>query len=124
MIRLRAGKFAASGSVGCNRLLRDGASVVTEAADILDALHLQSAHEQQAARIILPENADEAAIFARLTQEPSHLDEVVRASGLPVGLVSSTLVMMELKGMVRQVAPLQYIRAHEPSEPYLLSPSP
>ena len=118
------GSILSPGSVGCNRLLRDGASVVTEAADILDALHLQSAHEQQAARIILPENADEAAIFARLTQEPSHLDEVVRASGLPVGLVSSTLVMMELKGMVRQVAPLQYIRAHEPSEPYLLSPSP
>ncbi len=34
-------------------------------------------------------------------------------TAMPVEVVSSTLVMMELKGMTRQVGSLQYVRARE-----------
>ena len=44
--------------------------------------------------------------------EPQHIDELCRASGLPTAEVSSALVMMELKGMVHQVAPMTYVQAH------------
>jgi DNA processing protein len=42
---------------------------------------------------------------------PQHADELCRASGLPIAEVSATLVMLELKGLVRQLAPMTYARA-------------
>ena len=37
---------------------------------------------------------------------------------MPVELVSSTLVMMELKGIARQVGSLQYVRVREEDAVY------
>jgi DNA processing protein len=37
---------------------------------------------------------------------------------LPIEKVSAALVMMELKGMVRQVGGMQYIAVREANEPY------
>jgi DNA processing protein len=112
------GSILNPGSRGCNRLLREGAHVVTEALDVLEVLHLDQVPEKQAARMALPDNPTEAAVFQRLSAEPRHLDDIARGSGMPVEVVSSTLVMMELKGMVRQVGRLQYVRLYEPSVPY------
>jgi DNA processing protein len=112
------GSILSAGSAGCNRLLRDGAHVLTEARDVLEVLHFEQIPDKQAARAILPETPTEAALYAILSPEPSHLDDLARRSGIAVALVSSTLVMMELKGMVRQVGGLQYVRAHEPGAVY------
>jgi len=116
------GSILSPASAGCNRLLRDGASIVTEVGDILEVLHLDQVSEKQLAREILPSNPTEAAILERLTAEPRHLDELSREIELPVETISSTLVMMELKGMTRQVAPLQYVVAREPGEEYITAP--
>ena len=115
------GSILSPASAGCNRLLRDGASIVTEVGDILEVLHLDQVSEKQLAREILPSNPTEAAILERLTAEPRHLDELSREIELPVETISSTLVMMELKGMTRQIAPLQYVVAREPDEAYELA---
>ena len=53
-----------------------------------------------------------------VSDNPTHVDELCRASKLPVHEVSSTLAMMELKGMVRQVGGMQYTLARESSVPY------
>jgi DNA processing protein len=44
-----------------------------------------------------------------LGPEPLHIDEIARRSGLPIAVVSSTLQMMELKGLTRQAGPMQYL---------------
>jgi DNA processing protein len=51
---------------------------------------------------------EEGKMLHWLQEAPKHIDEIVRASGLPVALVSSTLQMMELKGLVRQERPMVY----------------
>lgn len=112
------GSILSPGSAGCNRLLRDGAHVLTEVRDVLEVLNLDQVPEKQAARLALPENPTEAALFESLSAEPCHLDVLARRAGIPVATVSSTLVMMELKGMVRQVGSLQYVRAYEPRVAY------
>ena len=38
------------------------------------------------------------------------MDEVGRLSGLPIATVSSTLALMELKGLVRQVGGMNYVQ--------------
>ncbi len=112
------GNISNPAAAGCNRLLRDGAHVVTEARDILETLHMDSLAAKQEARQLLPADPTEAAILAQLTAEPVHIDDLSRATHLPAATLSSTLVMMELKGMVRQVGTMQYVVAREAEGPY------
>lgn len=113
------GSILGQSSAGCNRLLRDGAHVVTEVRDILETLRLDHLAAKQAAREVLPSNPTEAKVLGQLSPEPCFVDDVARSVNLPVEVVSSTLVMMELKGMVRQVGMLQYVKVREPDEPYV-----
>lgn len=112
------GNILSPASKGCNRLLQEGAHVVVEARDVLEILKLDHLTEKQVARVALPENAIEATLLAALTHEPMHVDALARSVDLPVETVSSTLIMMELKGLVRQVGGTQYVSAREAGVPY------
>ncbi len=109
--------FAVPGSIysrasqGTNRLIRDGATLVTGAQDILAALSWTSAAAQQEAQQALPDDPTEAALLGLLGYEPQHADDLGRASGLPAPAVSAALAMLELKGLARQVGPMQYVRS-------------
>jgi DNA processing protein len=98
---------------GTNSLIQQGAKLVMRVQDILEELQLQEAPQQQAMCEILPATGTEAALLALLSgaAEPQHIDELCRAAALPTGEVASTLVMMELKGLVRQVSPMTYAPA-------------
>jgi DNA processing protein len=114
--------FAVPGSIyspthrGPNKLIREGeAKLVTQTEDILEELNLTmtTASQQLELREAAPDDPTEARLLGVLSQEPSHIDEVQRASGLPIAAVSSALALLELKGMVRQVGPMSFIRARE-----------
>ena len=55
-------------------------------------------------------------ILNKLSVEPVHIDEICQATGLPAATVSSTLAMMELKGMVKQVGGMNYVVARQVRE--------
>ena len=109
--------FAVPGSIfspfsaGPHQLIREGAKIVTEAADILEELHLTAVVEQRATREALPADPTEAALLRLLTHEPMHVDDLTRATKLASSVVTSTLTILELKGMARQLGPMQYVRA-------------
>lgn len=98
-------------SLGPNNLLKMGAKVVTEAQDILDALHLEKAEALIENRKILPETAEEAAILKILGREPLHIDEIAKQTAMPSRLVSSTLTLMEMKGKIRNLGGMMYVVA-------------
>jgi len=105
------GSILSAGCAGTNRLIQDGAKPVLDAADILQELNLTMVAEQKEARQALPTTETEALILAHLSAEPIHVDDLTRAVGLPVAQVTSTLALMELKGMVRQVGGMKYVAA-------------
>jgi DNA processing protein len=105
-------------SKGPNRLIQQGAKLITSVQDVLEELNLTMAPQQKALQLALPESAEEAALWGHLTSEPRHIDELSQAVGLPSGLVSSTLTLMELKGMVRQVGGMNYVIGREPDPTY------
>ncbi len=100
-------------SVGCNRLIQDGAVLVLEVNDVLSALNLHLVPQQLEMRELLPENDTEAVLLDLLSGagEPQHIDALCRTSGLQVAAVSAALVMMELKGLVRLAGPMTYATA-------------
>ena len=100
-------------SAGTNSALQRGeAKLVTCVEDILEELNLSLVVQQSQVRVVVPETPTEKAILSRIGVEPIHIDELVRHSGLSTAAVSSTLCMMELKGMVRRVDNMNYVLAH------------
>ena len=53
------------------------------------------------------------ALLELVSYEPQHVDELRRQCELPIPVVSSTLAMLELKGLIRQAGAMQYVRARE-----------
>jgi DNA processing protein len=122
--------FAVPGSIfsaqsqGPLSLIRDGATPVTRAEDVLEALNLtQLGAQLDFSRLAPPANDDERAVIAALAREPRHIDDIVRGSGLAAATVSGTLAMLELKGLVRDVGGMQYVRLREDLSDYHPDPS-
>lgn len=112
------GSIFARNSQGTNKLIRDGATPVLSANDVLEALNLTAVPQQIEAHMLFPTDATEARLLEQLAEEPMHVDEVSRSTGLPIAAVTSTLALMELKGLVRQVGGMTYARAREPGPAY------
>jgi DNA processing protein len=112
------GNIFSARSEGVHRLIRDGATLVACVDDILEALNLQSAVVQQEIAAALPETAEEAALLRLIEAEPRHIDAISRESALGLPVVSATLAMLELKGLVRQVGGMHYVLARETQAVY------
>jgi DNA processing protein len=120
------GNVDSPGSHGCHHLIRDGAVLVENARDVAEALgplaepvllaHDESAGEHEPppqvedARV-LALNDRERGIFEMIGPSPIHIDEVVTETGLPPSIVSSTLMTLEIRGLIQQLAGQRYVRA-------------
>lgn len=110
--------FAVPGNIfnptgkGANRLIQDGAKLVTGAEDVLSELNI--AHEHRQVKVetaqIVPSDGLESQVLAHISADPIHIDDLVRVSGLPITDVSSTLTILELKGLAQMVGHMQYSR--------------
>ncbi len=105
------GSILSPASQGTNRLIQEGAKLVRNCADILQELNLTIVVQQAEMKEFSPANEIESAILQQLSSEPSHIDEICRRSGMTVPEVSSTLAMLELKGIARQVGSMNYVLA-------------
>lgn len=112
--------FAVPGSIfspqtaGCHALLRDGAVLVTDAADVLEtfpelrpALEATPPRSQPAATSLAP---SERRVLEVLGYEPLHLNAVVERSGLSVAEVSAILIGLEMQGLVSETDGKHYVR--------------
>ncbi len=106
------GSILSPASRGTNRLIQKGAKLVRNCADIIEELNLSVTLPQQAElKKFIPANDVETAILKQLTGEPSHIDEICRRSGLSLPAVSSTLAILELKGIAKQTGNMNYVLA-------------
>ncbi len=107
------GSIMSPASKGTNRLIQEGAKLICNCNDILEELNLSIvAPRQLEIEEFSPANKAEAAILKQLTHEPSHMDEICRRCGLTMPEVSSTLAILELNGVVKQVGNMNYVLAH------------
>ena len=109
--------FAVPGSIyspnsrGTNKLIQDGEAKLTlDVQDVLAELNLTMASHQIAMTELMPADETESVLLRHLTAQPAHIDEVRRECGLPIATVTGALAMLELKGLVRQVGRMNYVR--------------
>ena len=108
--------FAVPGSIfspasrGPNRLIFEGAKPARGLEDVLEDLQIETAVEHREVRGAIPESETEVTVFRCLGHEPLHVDEIRRAVCLPMSVVSSTLTLLELKGLARQAGGMNYVR--------------
>jgi DNA processing protein len=115
------GSILDRGCTGTNRLIQQGeAKLVLRAQDVLEELNLTMVSEQAEVRAVVPENQTEALLLKHLSEEPMHVDDLGRASGLPIAEVTGSLALMELKGLVCQMGTMRYVVAHEGHAPYMV----
>lgn len=112
------GSILSPASRGTNYLIQEGAKLVRDYRDILEELNLTAVAQQLEMKELLPASDTESLLLKQLGAEPTHIDELCRSSGLTIATVSSTLAMMELKGLVKQVGAMNYALAREVREAY------
>jgi DNA processing protein len=95
-------------SAGPNNLIKIGAHPVTQANDVLETLGFK--HSENDLPAPEPENEIEAAIIKCLSKEPIHVDQIIQKTELETPEVTGTLTIMEIKGMVRHVGGMNYIK--------------
>lgn len=107
------GTLQSPNSRGTNKLLKDGAQLVTEADDILQALWPnRPSLQQQKKHEGLAEQLDKRTreVFEKLGHEPRHSDEIARQCGLTPMELSAILLDLELRGAIQALPGHFYIR--------------
>jgi DNA processing protein len=106
-------------SKGTNWLIQQGAKLVSNARDVLDELNIVVLEDQLPLTEPQVDDETERRILSTLGEEPLHIDDVTRTTGLTSPVVASTLSLMELKGLVRQAGSMQYVQARMSHTPNL-----
>ena len=97
---------------GCHQLIKDGAKLVEGVEDILTELEFFIPKEGVITPRPLPTNMtdEEAKIYAAIELDDTPIDAITQKTGLPSGTVSSTLLRLEMKKLVRQLPGKVFVR--------------
>ena len=96
-------------SRGTNSLIKRGAKLVTSAFDILEELHMgpETAPVLESSDEITPQ---EEELLSTLSREPTHIDDITRKLNWPASTINYTLVMLEMKGRIRNLGGAKFAR--------------
>ncbi len=95
---------------GSNRLIRDGAILVQDPEDVFESLgplveNVQvSSDETVMHPAELSLNEQEKIVLQAIAAEPTAIDRVAVASGLPISRVLSTLSVLEMRRLIRRIS--------------------
>lgn len=104
------GNITSRMSEGTNKLIKKGAKLVEDVADILEEILPQIEKKSGKFEAPRPElTLEEETIYKLLSDEPKHIDLISRGSRLPPNKVLSLLLAMEIRGVVRQLPGKNFI---------------
>ena len=94
------GSIFSRGSYGPHMLLRDGATPITNATDILEVLHIKP-HATETTHHTFARDTVEHKILAAL-ETPLQKDALIRILALPIVDTQQTITLLELGGYIRE----------------------
>lgn len=108
--------FAVPGSIfslqsaGTNFLIKNGAKLVESAADVLQELNIQRAENSLPRKIFEPKTNEEKNVWNVLSSDTLHVDRIAKLTKLNPAVVSSTLALMEIEGVAKNIGGQNYIK--------------
>lgn len=108
------GHINAPSAQGSNRLIQQGAKLVMGADDILDDLNILlpdvKAAPEAPSRALPALSEDERRVYDAIEATETSIDDITTKSDLPSGSVSSTLLRLELKRLVKQLPGKYFVK--------------
>lgn len=99
-------------SLGCNKLIADGAGIISSPSDILEALDMSIDGKIQVYNEkninILAKN--DKKVYSCLDLKPKYIDDIIKESTLDISEVLSSLLLLELEGFIVQVSSNYYCK--------------
>jgi DNA processing protein len=100
-------------AAGSNRLIQQGAKLVAGAGDILDDMQIlfpETSKPQQAPSRADSLQDDEKLVYDAINDTETAIDQIIAKTRLPTGKVSSTLLMLEMKRLVKQLPGQHFVK--------------
>jgi DNA processing protein len=104
------GPISSKMSKGTNRLIQEGAKLVTDIRDILEEFGYETPRRMNEAQTKL--SPEEFNIYQLLSTEPCHIDDLVREMDEKPQDILKILLNLELKGFVRQLPGKFFVREY------------
>jgi DNA processing protein len=108
------GQIDRPSAAGSNRLIQQGAKLVASAADILDDLEIlvpRAKGETPPAPARPAElKPDQQLVYDAIGDSETPIDAIIAKTNLPSGSVSSTLLLLEMKRLVKQLPGQHFIK--------------
>lgn len=98
-------------SKGPAKLLKNGATLVESAEDIVEALGIQKIGRQGDGKALRGETKEEQKILDVLSDRTMQMDELVHATGLTIQTLGATLTILEMRGWIRELGEKEYCLA-------------
>lgn len=99
------GNITSPMSAGCNNLIKQGATPVT---DVQDILYMLGMNDEDQASLSFAASPEEAAILALLQGGIRDGHELLSATGLDTALFHQTLSLLEITGKIRPLGGNQW----------------
>ncbi|WHH58924.1 DNA-processing protein DprA [Petroclostridium sp. X23] len=105
-------------SIGTNNLIKQGAKMVTCIEDILEELQINNYQlcntkdiKQINDPVYLDITDEEKIVYSHLSSTPVHIDELCGSIGYSVQKINCILTLLEMKGLIRQIAGKHFVTA-------------
>ena len=96
------GSIFSPNSKGTNKLLHQGATPVTSAEDVLEALGFEKEKDEEKQAKLFLDLSPEEKIVVGLLREPVERDSLIRAMKLPIPTANAILSVMEIKELIKE----------------------
>ncbi len=104
------GNINSENSLGTNQLIQQGAKLVRRVQDILDEVQPQEKRADAGQLNLLTLDDDEERVMSKLTDQPQHIDVLLRNLDFQLAKLHSILLNLELKRAIKQLPGKYFIR--------------